>query len=243
MNTSNRIPLKGVKLDEAVYSILQDIAEGKSSCNLFVNAYSIALTEKLPSYKHILQNNKSNFIDGRIIQWLVNLRKNQTSKKYQIRGTDLTREILRNIPSNHSIYFLGGSLENLDELTRLIPKLYPNVRIAGCFSPPFELEWNDYIRECVEKISDSGANLVLVSLGTPKQDFVAHYIALNCKLVTVSIGAALDFLTMRIPECPKIIQKIGLEWSFRLIQEPKRLWRRYLLDSPKAIQLFIKGIF
>jgi len=234
-----KISFGAISLSEAINLLLEDLALRKSSSYFFINAYSISLTDKNPAYRELLQNNNRNLIDGKPIELLLN--KYQKSKKryHQIRGADFTREILRTFPKSKSIFLLGGSVQNLIHLSEIIGKKYPNVKISGTFSPSYELDWPSYIDSVVEMIDTAQSSLVFVSLGTPKQDFVAKEISSRLNLVAVSIGAALDFITFNISECPKWMQFIGLEWFFRLVVEPQRLWRRYLIESPKLIKLFL----
>jgi N-acetylglucosaminyldiphosphoundecaprenol N-acetyl-beta-D-mannosaminyltransferase len=191
------------------------------------------------NYRKLLQNNDRNLIDGKSIVILLNRFRKSKVRFSQIRGVDFTREILKTFPTQKSIFLLGSSIENLKRLMEIFKNEYPNLEISGTFSPPYEIEWLSYIDSAIDQIEKARACLVLVSLGTPKQDFVAREIAARLNIVTVSIGAAFDFISLNVPECPKWMQSIGLEWFFRLMMEPRRLWRRYLIESPKIIKLFI----
>jgi N-acetylglucosaminyldiphosphoundecaprenol N-acetyl-beta-D-mannosaminyltransferase len=103
---------------------------------------------------------------------------------------------------------------------------------VGSYSPPFHPRFSDSEYEgIISRISQSGANIVWVGLGTPKQDIVAQRIANLIPVVTVSVGAAFDFFAGRKAEAPAWLQGTGLEWAFRLKEEPRRLLSRYTLGS------------
>jgi len=222
--------------------ILSDIRKKNGVSYFLINSYSISLTNKLPQYRKILEANSRNLIDSKILRVILNGVK-RDKNYYQIRGIDLTREILKSINEEVSIYILGGTVENLDEVVNIIHSHYPRVNIAEVYSPPFEDYRKMNIEEILVRIKKSKAKLVFVGLGTPKQDLISFEIAKRLDKTVISIGAALDFLTNRIPECPKWIQLCGFEWLYRLYKEPRRLWKRYLIDSPKLLLMLVKKRF
>lgn len=238
--TSKKIGFLSLNLEEAGNLLFFDLYNNQSRSYFFVNSYSISLTTKLSKYEKILIENNRNFVDGKALRALLNLGHFNKTRHKQIRGADFTRYIFENISENTSIFILGGSENNYRALSRIIEVKYPNVKISGFFSPPHQKLWSDYLDEAVGLIAASGANLVFVSLGTPKQDFISYELARKLQLVVVSIGAALDFISLNQRECPKFLQVIGLEWLFRLFSEPRRLWRRYLVDSPRTIKIIFK---
>lgn len=237
------IVFQPISLSEAISLLYSDLETKRPASYFFINSYSIALTEKNVSYRKILSDNDRNLIDGKPIKILLNAFRDNSKPYEQIRGVDFTREILATFPIGNSIFLLGGTEENLEALVHIFKSSYPKVNIVGTFSPSYDQEWKEYIDFVVAQIDRSGANLVMISLGTPKQDFVSREIAYKLNLVVVSVGAALDFISSQISECPRWLRVIGAEWFYRLITEPKRLWRRYLLESPKLIKLFFKKRF
>jgi N-acetylglucosaminyldiphosphoundecaprenol N-acetyl-beta-D-mannosaminyltransferase len=111
----------------------------------------------------------------------------------------------------------------------MVTELFPKTEIVGMLSPPFSevIDW----RGCCSAITSTGANIVWVSLGSPKQDIVASQISEFLGVRVVAIGAAVDFFSKQKREAPVFIQNLGLEWLFRLIAEPRRLWKRYVLGN------------
>jgi N-acetylglucosaminyldiphosphoundecaprenol N-acetyl-beta-D-mannosaminyltransferase len=154
----------------------------------------------------------------------------------QVRGADITRELLsRSSSGEYVIGFYGGTPEAIRLISKMISRDYPNVKLGCAISPPFrqlsEKESNNFINQ----INDSGVQILLVGLGCPKQEqwMAKHKIKVNA--VMVGVGAVFDFLSGTKKEAPKWIQDIGFEWLFRLLSEPRRLWKRYLIYSPRFI--------
>lgn len=196
-----------------------------------VNAYSIALADHDADYRHALAGGALNFPDGRPLAWVSALRGNDP-KLRQVRGPTLFTDVLRlGEPAGLRHYLLGGTPEVLETLIAELPRRYPGIRIVGWESPPFR-PLTPAERTCQdERIRCSGADIVWVGLGTPKQDHEAARLATAVSALPVAIGAAFDFAAGAKPEAPAWITGAGLEWLFRLATEPRRLWRRYLIGN------------
>ena len=142
----------------------------------------------------------------------------------------------RSAALGYSHYFYGG-VDGIPELlaTRLQTR-FPGLKIAGAYSPPFRPLTAAEEADIIAQINQAGADIVWVGLGTPKQDvwMAAHRDQLTVP-VLIGVGAAFDFHTGRVPQAPTWMQRNGLEWLFRLWQEPKRLWYRYLVYNPLFI--------
>jgi N-acetylglucosaminyldiphosphoundecaprenol N-acetyl-beta-D-mannosaminyltransferase len=128
----------------------------------------------------------------------------------------------------------------MNKLTTQITKRFPAAQIVGHDCPPFREPTTQEINERDQRIKDSGATVVWVDLGTPKQDFEVQRLAHNVQVTAMAVGAAFDFLAETVPQAPKWIQKSGLEWGYRLAQEPKRLAKRYLWGNPQFVKSVIK---
>jgi N-acetylglucosaminyldiphosphoundecaprenol N-acetyl-beta-D-mannosaminyltransferase len=141
--------------------------------------------------------------------------------------------------SGHRIYLYGGREESLRELTRRLEARFPGIRIAGACSPPFRALTPEEDAETVARIRDSDVDLVFVGISTPKQErwMHAHRAGLP-GAVLIGVGAAFDFHSGRVRQAPAWMRERGLEWLFRLAMEPFRLWRRYLLVTPRFLPLW-----
>ena len=137
------------------------------------------------------------------------------------------------------IFLYGARHQTLDELQRRLCTRYPGLNIAGCYSPPFRPLNEQEDREVRALVAASRADIVFVSLSTPKQDKWMHAHRESIPGTTmIGVGAAFDFLAGRTPQAPSWMQAHGLEWLFRLLMEPTRLWRRYLLVTPRFLPLW-----
>jgi N-acetylglucosaminyldiphosphoundecaprenol N-acetyl-beta-D-mannosaminyltransferase len=134
-------------------------------------------------------------------------------------------------------FFFGSSEETLCKMKDVIKNRFPGAKIAGMISPPFKKYFSpEENNSFLEQINNSGADIVWVSLGAPKQEkwIIANYKNLN-KGIMAGIGAGFDYLAGNILEAPVWMKETSLEWVYRLKQEPKRLWKRYLVNNPQFI--------
>jgi N-acetylglucosaminyldiphosphoundecaprenol N-acetyl-beta-D-mannosaminyltransferase len=123
----------------------------------------------------------------------------------------------------------------LEALVNQIAKDYPDLELVGAESPPFRDLTEVEQREQIARIHAAKANVVWLGLGTPKQDFEAARIARGAPVVAIGVGAAFDFVAGSLREAPRWMQRSGLEWLFRLVSEPRRLWRRYTAGSARFV--------
>ena len=147
-----------------------------------------------------------------------------------VNGTDLFPRLAAALQGRGKrIYLLGGRPGVAEGVARWLAKNYPGVELAGWRHGYFSAEEEAKVLEDVRR---SGADLVLVALGAPRQELWIrrHLPKLGAK-VAMGVGGLLDFLSGRIPRAPRWIRKLGLEWCYRLYREPGRLWRRYLVGN------------
>jgi N-acetylglucosaminyldiphosphoundecaprenol N-acetyl-beta-D-mannosaminyltransferase len=138
----------------------------------------------------------------------------------------------------YSQFYLGGAPGVAESLGARLRQGFPGLAIAGAYAPPFRVLDDDEERAMVEQINASGAQIMWVGLGSPKQDlWMARYRPRLSAPLLVGVGAAFDFLTGRQRQAPRWMQRSGFEWLFRLAASPRRLWRRYLLYNPKFMLL------
>ena len=189
-------------------------------------------------FKVIVNQSDLTVPDGRPIFWAQKLLGHPTAR--QVRGTDLTLELCK-LSSNNNIPvgFIGGKEETLKVLKNRLKAKYKNKNINYSFSPPFRDLHNDEKLEIINNINDSKIKILFVGLGCPKQEKWMAKNKKNLNCVMIGVGAAFDFIAGNKKNAPKRIQSIGLEWFFRLISEPKRLWKRYLKHNPRFIWYII----
>jgi N-acetylglucosaminyldiphosphoundecaprenol N-acetyl-beta-D-mannosaminyltransferase len=194
-----------------------------------VNAYTVALAETDPAFRACIENSTVNLPDGKPLSWLTRLTR---ARLHQVRGPSL---FLRMMDSGRSLglrhYLLGSTPETLEKLQRELETRFPGVQIVGSESPPFRPMDAAELDEQDRRILEREPHIVWVGLGTPKQDFEAKRVAVSCNRLTIAVGAAFDFVAGTKKEAPQWMSLVGLEWLFRLLTEPRRLWRRYLLGN------------
>ncbi len=171
--------------------------------------------------------------DGVPLTWFGKLRGKRRMQR--VYGPDFMLRILSHAAAaGHSNYFYGGREGIADELAETLQQRFPGLIVAGTSTPPFRPLSDSELDLAVEQINASGADILWVGISTPKQDLLMARLAragLQTK-VMFGVGAAFDFHTGRVRQAPRWIQRIGMEWCFRLCAEPRRLWRRYLRNNP-----------
>lgn len=139
-------------------------------------------------------------------------------------------------------YFYGSTQETLDILARELPERYPGIQIAGMYSPPFHPMTEEEDRQAVDRINGAQADFVWVGLGAPKQENWMHSHQGKVHGLMVGVGAAFDYEAGNIKRAPAWMQKHNLEWLYRLIQDPKRLFKRYFeTNTVFLIQAELRG--
>lgn len=132
----------------------------------------------------------------------------------------------------------GASQGTLEALCDNLQKRFPQIRVTYCYSPPFRPLTPAEDEEITERINASGARILFVGLGCPKQERWMAVHRGRVRAVMLGVGAAFDFHAGRVRKAPVWVQNIGMEWLFRLCMEPRRLWRRYLKHNPRFVALF-----
>jgi N-acetylglucosaminyldiphosphoundecaprenol N-acetyl-beta-D-mannosaminyltransferase len=176
--------------------------------------------------------------DGRPLVWaLKSLGVNGAS---QVRGTDLTTRVVeRAARENVPIGLYGGTPEVLETFVGVLRERYPEVRVVCQIAPPFRPLTPEEDESVTREIVASGARIVFVGIGCPKQEkwMLAHKGRIPA--VMLGVGAAFDFHAGRVRQAPRWMQVAGLEWVFRLMMDPRRLWKRYARHNPRFVGLFL----
>lgn len=139
----------------------------------------------------------------------------------------------------YSIFLYGATPKVLTELRRNLMESCPGLCVAGVYSPPFRRLTPHERVHVIDRIRDSGASIIFVGLSTPKQEFwMAENLLHLPDCILIGVGAAFDFHAKLLKQAPVWMQNDGLEWFFRLLMEPRRLWKRYLLVTPLFLPLW-----
>lgn len=141
----------------------------------------------------------------------------------------------------HRIFLYGGDQETLAALVAKLRERFPGLQIAGWYAPPFRPLTASEEQDVQRRIRESDADIVFVGISTPKQErWMYEHRGLFPGVTLIGVGAAFDFHAGRMPQAPTWMQRHGLEWLFRLAMEPARLWKRYLLVTPRFLPLWAR---
>ncbi|WP_432676772.1 WecB/TagA/CpsF family glycosyltransferase [Rhodococcus pyridinivorans] len=200
------------------------------------NAYCVALASRDPNYAALLNGPGLNYPDGAPVAWFMKARNDAGIPLSRVRGPSFFSEVLA-ASSGHDLkhFFLGTTDETLALLSDAIGSRFPDTKSAGSYAPPFAPVTDSFLQDCEDRIRLVGADVVWVGLGTPKQDYVAAELAVRLGVPCIGVGAAFDFLAGTVPEAPKWVQRSGTEWFYRLVSEPRRLWKRYLFGNVRFL--------
>jgi N-acetylglucosaminyldiphosphoundecaprenol N-acetyl-beta-D-mannosaminyltransferase len=182
--------------------------------------------------------NAADFIitDGMPLVWMQKLQGANDASR--VRANDLMILLCEYASENNlSVGFYGGMQSVIDAIIERAKRELPNLKIVYAFSPPFRALSEAEEAEIVAEINRSKPDLLFVGLGCPKQEnwMAAH--KNSVKSVMLGVGASFDFYAGNVKESPEWMGKLGLEWLYRLTQEPKRLWKRYLILNPRFVFL------
>lgn len=250
MNERNSVrvigyPIDILSWDAAVSRILLWAKRRESRIVCICNTHSIVTAGDDASFGSILNASDMNTADGAPVAWFMRLR--GATEQERINGPDLMWRCCEklNRPDSSSIFLYGSTVETNLKLISVLNKEFPYLRIAGYISPPFRSLTEAETLNDVQTINSSGAGLVWVSLGCPKQE---RWMASNrekVRAVMIGVGAAFEYHSLVIKRAPLWMQRSGLEWLHRLASEPRRLWRRYFYNNSmflfRAIFELIRG--
>ena len=240
--TLNGITVERTSLEDAVAVFVQGVASGApAQAHRLVNSYTFALADTEPAYKSLLVQSGVNLPDGKPLVTALNRLDRRGQPFGQVRGPSFFVKCLDEGRA-HGVrhLFLGGSAELLESLKVAVDRRLPGTQIVGMISPPFRPLTDAERAEQDASIKASGAQVVWVGLGTPKQDFEAQRICDESGITTAAVGAAFDFVAGTKPEAPDWMRRLSLEWVFRLVSEPRRLWRRYLFGNTRFLMLVLR---
>lgn len=224
------VPVHVVDMGRAVNRVMDLVGRPDGGHVCTVNLDFVVSAQSDPEVTGLLRNSDLNVADGAPVAWLARLLGHRMPR---VAGADLVPLIAGAAAERGiSVFFLGGENNAAVESARRLSTTYPLLRVAGCYEPPRSGLEDLPSAEMIQSIRESGASIVLVGLGHPKQE---RWIALNRgelgSSVAIGVGGCFDFITARRRRAPRWIQGAGLEWLFRLLQEPRRLSSRYARDA------------
>lgn len=204
----------------------------------FVNADCLNKAWKDDAYRKLLRDNPVVFPDGSGIMLAAKLL--GKSLRENLNGTDMLPKLCKlAVAGSYKIFLLGAASGVAEKMRDNLVKRFPGLQICGVHHGFFD--WDSEADALVQEINQSGADILLVAFGAPLQErFISRFGSRIEAAVQMGVGGLFDFYSGRIPRAPLWMRRLGIEWIFRLIQEPGRMWRRYILGNPLFLYRVLK---
>lgn len=225
------VNISAVELDDAA-DLIVEYARARQPLAVSALAVHGVMTGRDPVQRYRLNHMDILTADGQPVRWALRLLYGVRLAR-RVYGPELTLALLQRCEAaGVSIYFYGSTPQTLAKLTDAVQQRFPALRLAGCEPSRFRTLTRAETDALVKRIQDSGAGIVCCGLGCPRQETWAFELRDALGVPILAVGAAFDFLGGSKAQAPRWMQDRGLEWLFRLLHEPRRLWRRYLLLNP-----------
>ena len=232
------VPLSVVKLDSATAAI---VAMAKSGTAGFVTCPDVSNVVRAQKDEALMRAHLSAAMvsrDGTPLVWVGRLRGYPIGRAC---GPDLLTNVA-SLSAHEGIrhYLYGGKVGVSSKLNAALTQRSPGIQIVGEETPPFRELTALELDEVAARVNATRAQILWVGLSTPKQEALMMKLKGKVTATMIGVGAAFDFISGELPRAPKWMQRSGLEWLYRLLREPRRLWRRYLLMAPQFVFLVAK---
>ena len=231
-----------VSHESAIRRINELVTVGNGGYVCFSTVHMVMESHDNPEYGGRVNGADVIIPDGMPLVWMQKLQGAKNANR--IRANDLMIMLCAFAEKNNlTVGFYGGRQSVIDAITERAIIDYPNLNVVYAFSPPFRPLTDDEDIEITSEINRKKPDLLFMGLGCPKQEnwMAAHKNKVDT--VMLGVGASFDFYAGNVKESPEWLGKLGLEWLFRLTQEPKRLWRRYLILNPRFMWLAARQLF
>lgn len=232
------IPISAVNMDSCVEFLLRNWEASHGNYICVSNVHTTVMARENKEYYKAQAESLLSVPDGKPLSIVG---RKQYSEMDRVTGPDFMRRIFTESKTKDiRHYFYGSTQENIDALTDKIERDYPWVKIVGSEPSVFRDMSEKEEQELADRINASEPDFVWVALGAPRQELFCHRNEGRINGIMVGVGGAFSVLAGTIPEAPQWMQKMSLEWLYRLIQEPRRLFKRYAVTNTKFIWYLIK---
>lgn len=235
-----RVPIHAVDLDAACARVDEFIREGTPHYNIAINAAKVVEFHDDEALRNAIDEAHLLTADGQAVAWAARLLGQPVPER--VAGIDLMKALLTHAAQReYSVYLLGAKQEIVRECVAKAQALYPSLRIAGYRNGYFERHEE---ADLVDAIRATKPDILFLGFGTPAKEYFMHrhYRALGVPFV-MGVGGAFDVFAGRLARAPRWMQRSGLEWAFRLGQDPRRMWKRYLIGNPRFVWLIVRELF
>ena len=233
--------IDNLTMDEAVHRIDKLIRINNHSYVVTPNMDHIVLLEKDRLFKKVYQNASLVLTDGKPLIWISRLNGNPIKEK--VSGSDLFPKLCNlAAKKKYGVFILGAAEGVADKAAKKLERKHHGLIVSGTYSPPLGFEKDECeIQKIVDMINNSGASILAVALGSPKGEKFIYAIRNRINVaLSISIGATIDFEAGNVKRAPKWMSNAGLEWLYRISQDPKRLAKRYLNDATSIVPIMFK---
>lgn len=240
--SAERVNVLGVgvsrlNMSKALARIDTFIQEGARTYVCVTGVHGVMESQRDPVLKRI--HNRAGLVtpDGMPLVWLGRL--HGVSDMDRVYGPDLLLALCEHsVDRGYRHFFFGGADGVAPKLAKRLQERFPGLQVAGTYTPPFRLLTADEEAALARTVEASRADVMWIGLSTPKQErFMASHVGRLAAPVMIGVGAAFDFHAGLKVQAPYWMQRSGLEWLFRLTTEPRRLWKRYLVNNPRFVLL------
>lgn len=234
-------PITALSFDAQIKKILEWASAYESRVVCVANVHMLMESHWKPEFSSVLKSADIVAPDGMPLVWMMKLM--GAREQNRVAGMDILLALCQlAAKQNISIFFLGSETKILQKMRSKLEHDFPDLEIADMVSLPFRPLTIAEDEAIVQRINQSKAKLVLVSLGCPKQEYWMHNHKGKIQAVMIGLGGVFPVLAGVHKRAPLWIQNLGLEWLYRLVQEPRRLWRRYISTIPPFIWLCVKQL-
>ncbi len=229
------VGVSAINLEIALARIARALETKTKGYICVTGVHGVSEAQSDPSFRTILNRAFLNTPDGMPMVWVG--RWQGLREMDRVYGPDLMLDVCRHTASHGFTHFFYGGAEGVaTELQRRLEARFPGIRIVGTYTPPFRPLNAAEAEALIQHVETLKPDIVWVGLSTPKQEkFMAEYWQKLDTTLMFGVGAAFDFHAGRVRQAPRWMQRSGLEWFYRLLCEPRRLWRRYLKNNPLFI--------
>ncbi|NPV55517.1 MAG: WecB/TagA/CpsF family glycosyltransferase [Anaerolineae bacterium] len=233
------VRVHALAMQHALAAICGWIADHQSRYICCTPAHAIMACYDEPELRSVYNRSGLSTPDGMAIVWLLRLR--GFSETRRVYGPDLLEAACRfGLDEGWRHYFWGGAPGVAGRVAQVLTARFPGLQVVGVESPPFRPLTQQELQAVRMRIIQSGAQIVWVAIGSPRQErWMAENSAFLPGVTLIGVGAAFDFISANKPQAPHWVQRIGMEWFFRFLSEPGRLFKRYILGYPRFVFLIV----
>ena len=233
------VGINAVDYEFAVTSIIKHAKAHERFATTALAVHGVITGALDRTHRHRLNQFEMVTPDGQPVRWALNMIYG-TRLKDRVYGPNMTLMVCQQAAKEGvPIYFYGSKPEVLEQLCERMKTLCPGLIIAGAQPSRFRKLTAEEQAETVEQIRQSGAEILFVGLGCPRQEVFTYEMSQHLSMPMLAVGAAFDYYSGLLDEPPAFLQRVGLQWLYRLCQEPRRLWRRYLFTNSQYVVLVV----